>query len=180
MLQRPQPHHQRQHRGLPEKPRKLVQMVRLQRLLLRPKDFNRLRFNHQRTMTREEGVMPPLQAIAQLFKMEDFSGTLGELHGYFAEALTKEQEPQQAATIAKTLRELSSYILSWEYAEDTYEKPFLESCKKLIDGKTPKQKIENFDQEQVKTFFEQALSLEPELAEKIKQIQEEPNEDFEE
>ena len=117
--------------------------------------------------TEDEGLMPALEAIFNLLKMHDLSGTLGELHTYFQEALTKTKEPLKAADIAKTLQELSAYILSWEYADETYEKELLVICKKLLDGKEPSSNIKSFDSKTVQTFFERALALEPQLAAQI-------------
>ena len=92
----------------------------------------------------------------------------------------KSEDELKSAEIANTLQELSAYILSWEYAEETYEKPFLVICKKLLDNKLPKSKIENFEKEQVFGFFERALALEPELAETIKKkMQEKEGEEIE-
>ncbi len=117
----------------------------------------------------DDGLMPALEAIANLLKMDDLSGTLGELHTYLSEALGKTQDEQKAAFIAKTLQELSAYILSWEYADETYEKALLLTCKKLLDGKMPSAKFESIDPATVNQFFEKALALEPELAGQIKE-----------
>lgn len=129
----------------------------------------------------DEGLMPALEAIFNLLKMEDLSGTLGELHSYFREELGKTKDPVKAADIARTLQELSAYILSWEYAEETFEKDLLVTCKKLLDGKVPKAKIESYDKEQVASFFERALALDPTLAQQLKaKATEEPAMDMEE
>ncbi len=128
----------------------------------------------------DEGLMPALEAIGNLFKMQDLSGTLEELHTYFSEALNTATDQTKAATIAKTLQELSAYILSWEYADETYEKPFLNICKTLLDGKLPHSKFESFEPTKVQEFFERALALEPQLAEQIKTRLAEPEEEFEE
>ena len=128
----------------------------------------------------DEGLMPALEAIAQLYKMQDFSGTLGELYLYFAEHLQNTSDKMQAAELARTLQELSAYILSWQYADETYEKPFLIACKKLVD-KQPAKKFEDLDEQKVSVFFQKALALEPELAATIqKRMKEEPESEMEE
>ena len=129
----------------------------------------------------DDGLMPALEAIANLLKMQDLSGTLGELHLYLSEQLEKTQDQAKAATIAKTLQELSAYILSWEYADETFEKPFLSICKTLLEGKTPNNRIENLDVEKVQGFFQKALELEPELAKQIQEkMQHDTTEDYDE
>lgn len=107
-----------------------------------------------------------MSAIAQLMKMQDFSGTLVQLHTYFAELLEQEENELKAGEIVKFLIDLSEYILSWK-EKHKLDKRFLHLCSKIIEDRVPDQDAHDLDQEQVQNFFAKALELEPEIAQQL-------------